>query len=62
MGVYRVLRGVTRRSDGRYFPAGAEVELELSPEDEAVLIERGVIERKQPIGRAKSEEESDGEV
>lgn len=52
VAIYRVLKAITRKSDNQYFPAGTEgVELDLTPEVEKALIERGVIEK---VKRAKS--------
>lgn len=62
--IYRVLRMITRHVDGMCFLAGAEVELDLTPEAERELIERGVIEKVKRSKRAKSsqQEENDGEI
>ncbi|RLC72465.1 MAG: hypothetical protein DRI81_16325 [Chloroflexi bacterium] len=62
MSAYRVLKAITRKSDNQDFPVGAEVELELTPEGEKVLIERGVIEKiRRPKSKSK-QEENDGKV
>ena len=63
MSAYRVLKAITRKSDNQDFPVGAEVELELTPEWEKVLIEHGAIEKIKRPKRAKSkQEENDGKV
>ena len=61
--IYRALMVITRKSDNQDFPVGAEVELDLAPEVEKALIERGVIEKVKRPKRAKSkQEENDGKV
>ena len=56
--MYKVLKvegcdGVTRRSDSKVFFPGEEVELELTPEEEKILLDAFVIE---PTGKVKEVE------
>lgn len=59
---YLVLQNITRRSDGKLFTPGQEVELDLTRREEKALLAKHVIEpvKEKPDKKKTEEETKDG--